>query len=218
MKRLHFPVIDSTNEAAKRLLLAGEVPESCCITADEQTAGKGTQGRVWISPPGAGLYMTVVHPAVERVLPVTTLYTLAAGIACVEAIEHVTGLSVRLKPVNDLYLDGCKLGGILTESLCTGGALSALITGIGINLRQAERKVAPDPARPVAMPTSLEAHLPPHVMERFQSEELTEAILAKLHFWYSLVWQGRDGQVQRAWERFQIMPSPCQGADSAARR
>jgi len=66
------------------------------------------------------------------------VWTLAAGAACAEALFDLTGLSVRLKPVNDLYLNGCKLGGILVESVYTGQICRGLITGIGVNLRPHE--------------------------------------------------------------------------------
>jgi len=155
-----YATLDSTNEEAKRLLVQGEILQPTIIRADEQTAGKGTQGRQWFSPPGAGLYFSIVHPFdsnspdphqesmlsasfrdEENALsplgqaPLTPLFTLAAGVACAETLMALTSLTIQLKPINDLYLEGRKLGGILTESLISEQRCRALITGIGINIR-----------------------------------------------------------------------------------
>ena len=139
---LLYDELDSTNEEAKRLLADGRITRPCLLRAESQTAGKGTHGRRWFSPPGAGLYCSVVHPfpgetltgQAQGKIPLTPLFTLAAGVACAETIQELTGLGIQLKPINDLYVDGRKLGGILTESLISENHCRALITGIGINV------------------------------------------------------------------------------------
>jgi BirA family biotin operon repressor/biotin-[acetyl-CoA-carboxylase] ligase len=138
---LTFDSLDSTNEEARRWLQShtGNV----VIRARHQTAGKGTQGRRWVSPEGAGLYFSIAQAFSEdQVVPITPLLTIAAGVACVKALKSLTQLEIQLKPINDLYLEGCKLGGILVESLVNGGRCSGLITGIGINILRREEIIA----------------------------------------------------------------------------
>jgi biotin-[acetyl-CoA-carboxylase] ligase BirA-like protein len=185
-----YDELDSTNEEAKRLLAQGKFNGVSIIRAHSQTAGKGTQGRRWISPPGVGLYFSVVHlfddaiscPTAE---PMAPLLTLAAGVACAETIQELTGLTIQLKPVNDLYVDGCKLGGILTESIISGNRCKAIITGIGINIGEHESVVqgCRDDERG-NLPTSLQACIAPVIFEQLfhrgqgdaMMQELSEAI------------------------------------------
>ena len=85
----------------------------------QQTAGRGRRGHTWFSPPGSGLYVSVVlMPARARVDPMraTTLLTLAAGVALAEAVEAATGLRVDIKWPNDLLVGRRKLAGILAEA------------------------------------------------------------------------------------------------------
>src|SRR5690606_18635680 len=103
-------------------------PEGSVIVADAQTAGRGRAGRRWWSPPGAGLYVSIVLRPPREVVP---LLTLAAGVAAAEGVEAATSLGVAVKWPNDLYVAGRKLGGILTESR---GGLSCVIVGAGINV------------------------------------------------------------------------------------
>jgi biotin-(acetyl-CoA carboxylase) ligase len=138
---IHLTEIDSTNEDAKRRLSAGTVQAPLVIRADSQTAGRGTRGRSWFSPPGAGLYFSIVHPSPgvlslregDRLEDDTAdgafdgfsdwpLLTSAAGVACVTVLRERTGVPVALKPVNDLYVGARKLGGILCESLLRGSS------------------------------------------------------------------------------------------------
>lgn len=116
-----LPETDSTNaEAARRI----ESPlKRTLILADRQTAGRGRLGRSFHSPKG-GLYMTALLPFTPR--PVT----LAAGVAVCEAVEAICGQRAEVKWVNDVYANGKKVCGILTEST----ALRYLAVGIGVNL------------------------------------------------------------------------------------
>ena len=111
--------------------LSGErPPEGLVVVADQQTAGRGRRGHTWFSPPGSGLYVSVVlAPAAARVDPAraTTLLTLAAGVALAEGIEQATGLRVDLKWPNDLQMTRRKLGGILAESVVPAWEFSTVL-------------------------------------------------------------------------------------------
>jgi BirA family biotin operon repressor/biotin-[acetyl-CoA-carboxylase] ligase len=124
--------IGSTNDAALALAAAGE-PEGVSVLADQQTAGRGRRGRSWSSPPGAGLYLSVVLRGDLTASP--GLVTLGAGVAASAAVQAATGLPVRLKWPNDLVIGAGwrKLGGIL----CEAQGREALVVGIGINLTPA---------------------------------------------------------------------------------
>lgn len=192
-----FDTVDSTNEQAKRLLADGAVGELAYVTARCQTAGKGTRGRTWDSPRDAGIYLTVVQVGHDDLLPTTTAYTLAAGVACVEVLNDITGVTVYLKPINDLYLQGGKLGGILTETVTQARGVEALITGVGINLLRAERPgvIGPTPA------TCLEDLLGPLRMAEVQADELAAALAAGIGRWNRVVIEGHTDQVRRAWRQ-----------------
>ncbi|WP_303674649.1 biotin--[acetyl-CoA-carboxylase] ligase [Vampirovibrio chlorellavorus] len=175
--RFHYieaPELDSTNEEARRLLQAEALSGPAIIRAHQQTAGRGTQGRTWHSPAGAGLYFSVVHPFAGWVevppalVPITPLFTLAAGVACAESVRDLTGLELQLKPINDLCVNGQKLGGILVESLISQNQCQALITGIGINVFEQDSIIAAclEEGRG-NQPISLQACIPPHHFEQF---------------------------------------------------
>ena len=126
--------VGSTNDVA---LAAGRggAPDGFAVLADRQTAGRGRLGRAWESPPGLGIYTSVVlRPRVPAAL--APLLTLAVGIAAAETIQEATGLLPRLKWPNDIQLDGRKLAGILVEGTTLEGRLSEAVVGIGINLNQ----------------------------------------------------------------------------------
>ena len=105
--------------------------------ADEQTAGRGRRGREWFSPPGSGLYVSIVlTPGRARHQPAraTMLLTLAAGVALAEAVETATALRVDLKWPNDLFVARRKLAGILAEAAGVERAPQPVVLGYGINI------------------------------------------------------------------------------------
>lgn len=140
--------LDSTNNRASELASQG-APEGVIVMARQQTAGRGRQGRSWTSPPDAGIYVSfLLRPSIEQSkLPI---YTLAAGCACVEAIQEYCGITMGLKWVNDLVYAGKKIGGILSEipsqppnnsPAKISAPNCALIIGIGLNIALDERQV-----------------------------------------------------------------------------
>jgi BirA family transcriptional regulator, biotin operon repressor / biotin---[acetyl-CoA-carboxylase] ligase len=136
---LFFSTIGSTNDVASALAAAGD-REGALVIADAQTAGRGRRGRVWFSPAGAGLYVSVVLApgrAVRSPDRAIALLTLAAGVALVEGIERATGLGPAIKWPNDLLVGRRKLAGILAEGMAIPSApsgLQAVVLGYGINV------------------------------------------------------------------------------------
>ena len=129
------PVLASTNTTARELAKQG-APEGTAVVADMQTAGRGTRSRSFFSPQG-GVYLSVVLRPCEAW---GSLITSCAAVAVVRAIERLCSLRVEIKWVNDLYVRGRKLCGILTEAgldPVTGG-LDYVVLGIGVNVAPME--------------------------------------------------------------------------------
>ena len=127
---LRYDSVDSTNTAAAEQARLG-AGEGLCIIAGEQTAGRGRHGRTWVSPPGSGLYLSIVlRPRIEpRYLP---LITLMSGVAVCDTLVGL-GLKPDIKWVNDILVNERKISGILAETVETNIGL-AVVVGIGINL------------------------------------------------------------------------------------
>ena len=191
-----FDTVDSTNEAAKRMVREGKLTAPAVLLARTQTAGKGQRGRRWYSPPEAGLYMTVVDAPPRPVRPTGPVFTLAAGVACAEVLREAAGVDVRLKPVNDLYVGGRKLGGILTETIVRGDVLQFLVTGVGVNLRRWE---PPEPF--AAPPTWLEEWIAPSRLAALERRRLAVALAEAVLAWNAVIWEGKEEQVRMAWSR-----------------
>jgi BirA family biotin operon repressor/biotin-[acetyl-CoA-carboxylase] ligase len=129
----------STNDDALAWAADG-APEGAWIVAGTQTAGRGRRGRVWASPAGAGLYVSVVFRPSAATDPAMSLLTVMAGVAVVEAIADATGVRAALKWPNDVVIEAPgapprKLAGILAEGAMIGPRLSAIVVGLGLNLR-----------------------------------------------------------------------------------
>jgi len=141
--------VTSTNALIRESAAAG-APEGHVIAAEEQTAGKGRQGRSFYSPAGHGVYFSLLlRPGCTAGEAV--LITPAAAVAVALAIEEVYGVRTGIKWVNDLYAGGKKVCGILTETVI--GAESRLVEsavlGIGVNITEPEEGY-PDDIKAVA--------------------------------------------------------------------
>ena len=118
--RVHYRSTDSTNERARELASSG-APHGTIVTADEQTAGRGRQGRAWIAGPGSAVLMSVVLRRINGALP------LAAAVAVCEALP----LRALVKWPNDIWIGRRKVAGILVE----GRPLEGWgVLGIGVNV------------------------------------------------------------------------------------
>lgn len=134
----HFRLTDSTNARARELVESG-APDGTVVTADEQTAGRGRQGRTWTAPRGkALLYSAILRPLDERHL----LLPLAVPLAVCEAAEELApGIACAIKWPNDIWLDGRKLAGVLIEAQPQDGWV---VIGVGLNLTVAGKEFPPE--------------------------------------------------------------------------
>lgn len=125
--------IASTSDEAKALAQSG-APEGTLVTARAQTAGRGRQGRNWVSPPG-NLYLSLILRPVVRVTVAAQLGFVAAVAVAEACLAAAPEADITLKWPNDVLLNGRKLAGILLKSQASGeGMLDWLVAGIGINL------------------------------------------------------------------------------------
>lgn len=138
-----LPSVTSTNTLLKAEAAAG-APEGAVLVAGEQTEGRGRMGRSFFSPPGSGLYMSLLlrpqAPAAE-----TAKLTAYAAVAVAEALEEAGG-AAEIKWVNDIYMGGRKVSGILTEAAldCERGVTEYAVVGIGVNLYAPEGGFPPE--------------------------------------------------------------------------
>ena len=133
-----YDEIDSTNTCAKEMASSG-ISTGTVIIADTQNSGKGRLGRNFVSPKGKGLYMSIImRPDFD--IKTASLITSATACAVADAIENLCRHDVKIKWVNDLYMNGRKICGILTEA-SLGMEMRSLdyaVVGIGINIRSSE--------------------------------------------------------------------------------
>lgn len=133
-----YDSLPSTNNEAKRLLSAGAEP-ALLVVANHQSQGRGRMGRSFYSPKDSGIYMSIalkLQLKAEDALLVTT----AASVAVCRSIDTLCGVKTQIKWVNDILLQGRKIGGILTEGITDleSGMLESVVVGIGINYTASE--------------------------------------------------------------------------------
>ncbi len=142
MKLVHFATIDSTNAEALRLLeSAGQkgaaalrVLDQTVIAADEQSAGRGRLKRAFYSPAKTGVYFTAIYVPSKNIEE-PALLTASAAVAVCRSLKEFFGADAKIKWVNDVYVAGKKVCGILAEGhLGQDGKIDAAAIGIGINI------------------------------------------------------------------------------------
>lgn len=195
-KVYYFTKLESTNDVALQMAHAG-AGHGTTVIAETQISGRGREGKSWFSPPGVGLYVSVVFKEFEvrdtdlnlgdRVQKLAPGLTLMAGVALTEAIRLVSDLPVELKWPNDVVIQGNsfnslgknyrqKLGGILTEASTIDGNLNYAVVGFGLNVHETKF-----PEELAAVAASLETELGRSV----DSTELLVEVLASLSSWYT---------------------------------
>lgn len=185
-----WPTIDSTNTRAAALA-AADCAEGTLVLARQQTAGRGRQGRTWVTPQDAGIAFSVVlRPKLD--LSRLPLMTLATGVAAARAIEASVGLRPGLKWVNDLTCGGKKLGGILAEM-----PGQALIIGIGINIRMNEAELPAEIAHRTEWLERAAGHpVDPNLVVLELATKLEEE--------YLLLTSGKDTEILNQWRSYSV--------------
>ncbi len=193
--------VPSTMDLARQALATlsdAELP--LLVGADEQTAGRGRRGRVWLAPPASALLFSLalrpywLAPADAGVL------VWLMGVALCAAIREVTGLEPRLKWPNDALLEGGKVAGVLLESGTTGTRLEHVIIGCGINI------AASPPTDTVRYPAT---HLDAHTTAPVDRLTLLRALLLHLDAGYGdLLRDGEPGRTRlfAAWQALLVTP------------
>jgi BirA family biotin operon repressor/biotin-[acetyl-CoA-carboxylase] ligase len=174
--RHHHLVTDSTNERARELAGAG-ARHGTLVTAGEQTAGRGRQGRSWTAAPGEALLMSVI---VRDLAPRHALLPLMAALATCEAAEAVSDVRCEIKWPNDVWVDRRKLSGILVEARPAAGWA---VVGIGLNTGVRE---FPEELRETA--TTLDLPSP---------DAALQPLLTALHRWL----ESEPAEILAAWRR-----------------
>ncbi len=133
---------DSTNLRAKALAAQGAA-EGTVVVADSQSHGRGRRGRIWLSPPGTGIYTSMIlRPAITPAeAPRITLLT---AVAAARALQHTSGIRARIKWPNDILIDAKKIAGILTEISTEMDAIDYIVVGLGLNVNTAAAQFDPE--------------------------------------------------------------------------
>lgn len=126
---LYFPRVSSTMDMARREAGKG-ASEGMAVLAGEQTAGRGRQGRSWLTPQGSIALSVIFRPSLSHLSGVAML----APLAVVRAVRRATGLETGIKWPNDVLLGGKKLCGVLVESALRGSQVEYAIAGLGVNV------------------------------------------------------------------------------------
>lgn len=131
-----FDTIDSTNSEAKRRLSSAETGalHKTVLVAAEQTAGRGRMGRSFYSPAQSGIYLSLIW-CKEKISEPAKMTALAAVAVC-RALKEQYGVDAEIKWVNDIFIGGKKVCGILTEGIANfeNGCIESAVIGIGVNI------------------------------------------------------------------------------------
>lgn len=126
-----FECVDSTNQwTLEKSRKGGSMPFACL--AEQQTRGRGRRGKIWLSPPGCNIYMSL---AWSFEIPVNQLgvLSIAAGLAVIKALEEAGVQRAMLKWPNDVLVEGKKIAGILIETATMTDSKSSVVIGVGLN-------------------------------------------------------------------------------------
>jgi BirA family transcriptional regulator, biotin operon repressor / biotin---[acetyl-CoA-carboxylase] ligase len=185
---VHLASTASTNDVALARARAGAAP-GLVVIADEQSQGRGRQGRSWHSPAAGNLYLSAVvkPPASPGLAPPLTL---AAGIAVCDALNSL-GCGASIKWPNDVLISGKKVAGILTETATRGERLEAVVIGVGVNVNGTS---LPPELAPIA--TSVRLALGRAV----DRDALAAELLGRLELWLDCHEAEGAAAIARAWK------------------
>ncbi|AMA73542.1 biotin--[acetyl-CoA-carboxylase] ligase [Aneurinibacillus thermoaerophilus] len=194
-KIYYYPSIDSTQNKCQELAKEG-APEGTLVVADQQTEGKGRLGRVWHSPPGANISMSLLlRPALE--LQKCPQLTLLTAVAVVETLHEFCGISAQIKWPNDILINGKKVCGILTELNAESDRIHSLIVGIGLNVNTLPEHF-PEDVHGIATSLRIEKGEP------LRRVPLLQQILTRLEELYDLYLAKGFAPVKKRWETYAV--------------
>ena len=183
---LRFEQLPSTNDLAREMAASG-AEEGIAITARGQSAGRGRLGRDWSSPPGEGLYLSLIlRPSIKP--DSSAVITLAAAVAVAETLILDVQLRVDIKWPNDVLASGRKLCGILVETAIERDHFLYAVMGIGVNLAQRE---FPDEIRDSATSILIETG------KLLAPDDLLMPLLERVEHWYRLALSSPDAVLTR---------------------
>lgn len=192
-KIIHYHETDSTNTRALQCALEG-CGEGTVITADSQSKGRGREDRVWHSPHGTGIYMSVIlYPKISlKALP---RITLVAAVAVAEALKSSSHIRVEIKWPNDLLLNNRKICGILTELCSLGDKKNAVIVGIGINVNT-PADMFPGVIADIASSIFIETK------EKFPRQEIIKSVIEHFDRYYAIFMEGGFDGILSVWKAY----------------
>jgi BirA family transcriptional regulator, biotin operon repressor / biotin---[acetyl-CoA-carboxylase] ligase len=192
-KIIYFPETDSTNTRAKQFAIDNCL-EGTVILADSQTMGRGRMDRMWHSPVGTGIYMSIiVHPGISiKELPKITL---VAAVAAAEALSASANVNIIIKWPNDLLLNDKKICGILTELHSLGNEKSFVIVGIGINVNTPGEMFPADIAG-IATSILKEAG------QKIPRSAIIKSVIECFDRWYGVFLNGAFPEILHKWKAY----------------
>jgi BirA family biotin operon repressor/biotin-[acetyl-CoA-carboxylase] ligase len=187
----YFSSIGSTNDVVAEWAQEG-VTGFCLAYADEQTRGRGREGRTWFTPPGSALAFSVLLNTKQSTEP--NLLGLVSGLgalAVCEALENLFGLEPQIKWPNDVLLSGKKTCGVLAEAHWSGDQLQALVLGIGINVASS------------SVPSETELNFPAICIEEVLGQKAEPAKLLRSVLESLIVWKDKlnNPRFIEAWDK-----------------
>jgi BirA family transcriptional regulator, biotin operon repressor / biotin---[acetyl-CoA-carboxylase] ligase len=186
-----FEKLESTQNIAQTEAQQGAA-EGTLIIAEEQTLGRGRQGRSWHSPPGKGIWMSLLlRPQIP--LQFTPQLTLLVSVAVCRAIRRMAEVEAVIKWPNDIFVGGKKVCGILLESNAEDERLLYVIAGIGISVNM-EKQDYPELLREKATSLRIESG------RQISREQLIVEVLAELETLYELYHEQGFGTIRSLWE------------------
>jgi BirA family biotin operon repressor/biotin-[acetyl-CoA-carboxylase] ligase len=188
---IYKEIVDSTNSYAFKLALDG-ASEGTCVLADAQKAGRGRLNRVWFSPAGENLYLSVilkphVHPS--NVYPITFISSLAVY----DTVETITGIKPTLKWPNDLLINGKKMCGTLIELSTEADMVKFVVVGIGLDINMKEKEISEEITQK-ATSLFIETKM------IFERANVCGILLSNLEKYYLIFKHNGENEICRIWE------------------
>ena len=190
---LFLPEVDSTNRQAREQCLRG-AKEGAVILAESQSEGKGRLGRQWQSPAGVNLHASII---LRPSIPASSAphIPLLAGVAAANALARACELDARIKWPNDIFINGRKVAGVLSEMEAEGSRIRFIILGVGVNVNWGKEDIPPE-LREIATSVRVEAG------KEFSRAKVAAEFFEELEREYALfLKEGFSSMLREEWNR-----------------